>query len=655
MGQKVLLLNYNITYGERLGSAAQLGYTLYVKVNGTIVKMIANQAVVNSALFSGFPPACTGEYCFYEKSFEVPIDIHSFTEEAPAQVEVHFAGTTSDQSLQDGFMIMGGVHFNFRFVLFQTDYGFKPRDASDAASECQNSLNTPFCYPMFFTEFVPIDLTMPLLSPPYFDVEPTGKVRFRLKFPKAHLPGTSSNQGTGTDPDYTINPLMVSEPGEVSGGQELPYRTDIAPLQADGSYMVEAAPLGSKMLKVTSRDFGGRARLYAEAIYDDNGTEFAIPAEIVDAAYAPAPVPSCLTASTFKFATIPVDQDCDDIADSWEDEVGQIATADQDVEPGPGGPHVGDGYTAHDEYRGFHYIQRAPQAPPIVRWTRTDPNMAKNAFFWDESLYDIYKELGRTLAGANPNLVLLEVDGLQANAFVPRPASQSAPWVGVLAKNSIYPINPKSSFALVFHKQSLATSNWGESQVFKPIGIPILYDGLAIAGDEVSFAVPTGLGLAYLLAHEAGHQFGLSHNFRPECLPSCNFVVYPSVWTSSFGLGDYSLSPTSSAKVFARAKGYTHRNQTFLEDRPIAAFQGQTYYLPTVFPNPVANSASPPNLPNVYEFTFGVQIQPSQHLLRIEMHTPALMDWSFDPRYANDATWKAQPSDLVKICIHGAC
>jgi hypothetical protein len=60
-----------------------------------------------------------------------------------------------------------------------------------------------------------------------------------------------------------------------------------------------------------------------------------------------------------------------------------------DNEAGYNGTTVGDGYSVHDEYRGFHYIQDLvntgdPINPTgVVKWTSTDPGKMQDLYAFD--------------------------------------------------------------------------------------------------------------------------------------------------------------------------------------------------------------------------------------------------------------------------------
>ncbi len=142
---------------------------------------------------------------------------------------------------------------------------------------------------------------------------------------------------------------------------------------------------------VTSRDFGGVAELRATATVQ--GMTFDV--NVVDSSgnlvKAPTDSPMRLCGTDFAqhpYASLPVDQDCNGIADSWEGQYtnppGGHLDPNADNEPGytPTSPK-GDGWSVHDEYRGFHYVA---DDGATVKWTSTDPVSKFDVFFWDTSV-----------------------------------------------------------------------------------------------------------------------------------------------------------------------------------------------------------------------------------------------------------------------------
>ncbi len=666
IGQKVILLNYNLFYGDRLDQSSQITYSLFVKVNGSLVKMIASEVPVTSSMFSGTEASCTEApslpYCFYTKNFEVPIDVSSFTGNAPAQIQVFMGAQSSNPEYNDGFILNGGIYYNFRFALTQTNFSFQPRDARDSVSDCGNPLHTYNCYPEFKVGFVKIVNITPGSSPSYYPVEPYGKIRFRLKFQKPHLRGTSSNQGSGMEPDYLINPGLAPLEGQADGQQLFQFSptTPAQALQSDGSYVVETSPLGTVDLKVTSMDFGGRARLYAEAIFDNGGSEIVVAAEageIIDWLFTPADVPTCVADTVLKFATLPLDNDCDDIADSWEAEVGQITNSEDDAEPGPGGQHVGDGYTAHDEYRGFHYTrQPSPTAAVEVAWTRTEPKQEKDVFYWDASNFAIRKNIDSILGHQGPALKFREVSEDQSNSLFQ--SNVELPWIDPLAKNSKH-VSERQAFALVFVSRPLPVSNAliANSNGFRMIGLPVVYDVSRIASMAGNMGFSMEFLLAFVFGHEAGHQFGLFHPEREGCGKtfSCTYIPPPSPLTV-LQMNQYSINPSNNNQMYIKIRYYPDPNlasRTWPEHSPFIMFGGDAVE-GTSIPGFVQDTTG--NLEHVDLVTFP-SFYPLSNVtvVRVFEQINSLMDWTPSLKFVNPSSVKFTQDQAAGICVHGAC
>ncbi|MBZ5723594.1 MAG: hypothetical protein LAP87_01220 [Acidobacteriia bacterium] len=103
------------------------------------------------------------------------------------------------------------------------------------------------------------------------------------------------------------------------------------------------------------------------------------------------------------FASLPVDQDCNGIADGWEGQYTTppgghlLPTADEEPGYAPTSPK-GDGWSVHDEYRGFHYVA---DNGVTDHWTSTDPVNKFDIFFWDAG----FKHRGKSQNPADdPNI-----------------------------------------------------------------------------------------------------------------------------------------------------------------------------------------------------------------------------------------------------------
>ena len=229
--------------------------------------------------------------------------------------------------------------------------------------------------------------------------------------PATWLPGTSTNYTppntdlNGPDPDYVLE--TTTNPSLVVASDGLSAFTPIA-----------VDPTKPTSVVVTSHDFGGVAEFHATATVQavtPTGTTGPLTVDVTvsnglwsqDPVPAPSDSPTRLCGTDYAqhpFASLPVDQDCNGIADSWEDQYIALASAnsqscggpavthftgDEDIEysmPSPGAPDcaskVGDGYALRDEYRGFHEYNATTNA---VIWKDTDPVNVKDLFFYDQS------------------------------------------------------------------------------------------------------------------------------------------------------------------------------------------------------------------------------------------------------------------------------
>jgi len=291
------------------------------------------------------------------------------------------------------------------FSLTQTPAEFRPQDARDdgTAATCA-AYGENNCYVTFNAQLTaPFDCSRDAawdLNPVFqFTLEHTAKQ-------PAWLPGTSTNYtppGTdlslarnGPDPDYVFEPR--NNPGLAAEGLS---SGKIAPTNpATGDWPDEGQPPVAQAT-VTSRDYGGSANLRATVTVTsldlDGGTHVATfkPDTLFTPDYWKVlKPPAC--AGTGIFASLPVDQDCNGIADSWEQPyIAAANTASQAC----GGPAVtsflgtedlergytctspqGDGWSVHDEYRGFHYVADDGVTP---HWVSTDPVNKLDVFFWD--------------------------------------------------------------------------------------------------------------------------------------------------------------------------------------------------------------------------------------------------------------------------------
>jgi hypothetical protein len=353
----------------------------------------------------------------------------------------------------------------------------------------------------------------PLSTPPYTGID------FNLSLPAyqtAWLPGNSTNNGTDTDPDYVFCGLL-----------DQPQPVQLLALDQNGLHINMPAPGPTNQVNVCSHDYGGVAILRATVTIGGTPLE----ARIVGPNALSPPPPTCAGAG--QFASLPVDQDCDGIADSWEAPYKNTPgyNADADLDGGPGQP--GDGFTVRDEYRGFHYVtddwDETTQDPTKIRWIRTDPTK-KDVFFWDND-GTFTQALRAILAPTTQPIVYRRVSAAQAN---PQTAGQPVGGVNPLNKNSPT-VKTTFGFALDFYNGMASDeppTTIGMSSGNADNGKPIYINNPVIL--RWSAYVDPAMLRALTVAHEVGHVFGLCHYadllsyqpVPPATLANLNFYQY---------------------------------------------------------------------------------------------------------------------------------
>ncbi len=509
--------------------------------------------------------------------------------------------------------LMGfGLGGDARFTVQQTKRSFRPRDARDPAAECKN--NYADCYLTYETklEYESGGLIMPGRKPPALMSRGRTRVRamdyseeasstdlrasfsFELERPQdGWLQGTSTNySGTGDTKD---TPDYVFEQNTDANGN--PLNADLAAPSNGGLKITtngEVDALSGAEATVTSHDFGGAARLRvrgtiqgmtfdADVLDPDTGENVQPPSCAPDFARTP-------------FVSLPVDQDCNGVADSWEEKYLQGGhfpdlridpKAAVDVEKGLFTD--GDGFTAHDEYRGFHYVE---DDGTTVKWTDTDPVGKYDVFFWD-----VANDINCAAAGLGHNCLAIglrngilgpqtnalisyrRVNAGQANAKsgdVPGMLDNALLGVGKITKNSR---DASQAYALVYvdsnnlspyrvarcdahPPQKGAIGNAGG---FESDGTPIRisFSQVGACASEVSF--PPDVFLAQVTAHEGGHKFGLVHPTRVAA-----FTPFPQD-IQSLDLTNYTMNPYVSFPwdAFLRMLRYDYLNRDRVAERPM--------------------------------------------------------------------------------------
>jgi hypothetical protein len=254
---------------------------------------------------------------------------------------------------------------------YSKPYQFRPRDARDGAiADCADFPDD--CYPSFdlFTLF-----QNPAADGPPLDITATFKLTLPA-FRTGWLHGTSTNYGSDTDANDNDLPDYIFE---ASQNPTLP-----AP-SADGLTITTPPITGRHVpIVVTSHDYGGSANIQANIVVHYNGATYTypVPTAAPDTDQTNWTPPPC--AGNGWFIPLPLDTDCNNLPDWWEGQYtspkGGHLDPTADNEPGyaPDSPK-GDGWSVHNEYRGFHYI---PDDSSTPKWTSTDPVNKFDIFFW---------------------------------------------------------------------------------------------------------------------------------------------------------------------------------------------------------------------------------------------------------------------------------
>ena len=438
----------------------------------------------------------------------------------------------------------------FRFTMTPTASTFRPQDGRDTSVGCVGAQQGN-CYPTYAASssgFLQSPITFTLWLPNYA----AGR----------YLVGTSTNSGAdgATVPDYLFTQLNGINPGfnaPTAGGLSI---------QTSGA-------VDNATVTVSSQDFGGRALLAATSrLYPGGPT---ITADIFDPNSGAQPGQSmtiqgtCGPAGSPPYVNLPVDADCDGIADWWEDTYSKPQAGAQlppgctalsslghlpvncDMEPGPvpGTSPFGDGYSVHDEYRGFHYVSDDGMT---ILWKSTDPMNDLDVFFWDQS-NKFTIPLRQILDQQTPVFKFHRVTARQAHAK--DPGSDPTKGANALNANSIT-TSFQQGFAVVYARQGLGGrgqfATLGRTPNSTNDGSAILIDTGAVTAFSVNSRFPAATLLAQVVAHESGHHFGQRHPLSQTC---CNYVPLPAQ-LGSLTQDQFSLGANRSPNMYIRFSQY---------------------------------------------------------------------------------------------------
>jgi hypothetical protein len=655
----------------------------------------------------------------------------NLTKNAPVTLTVR--GSASGTGTSVAFN--GMFYSDTRFILTQTPDAFRPRDGRDSAANCttpdsQGLTHDGDCHPRYKVQLAtgpvsPQDLavlefrrpqslmwaglppSVAILNRISTRVKPrmnlgglgsawaiappptptlAASYTFELSLPSSlsgrkWLKGTSSNRGTDTenDPDYIFEPDR---------------NTTLAPPAAGGLTIATKADTTDPVyVTVSSRDFGGVAQLRATGTMGTLDRQ-TFDAEILDQAAANVvpplnnPITGGMCGADFArhpFASLPVDQDCNGIADSWEAKfVGpghNLCPYCDDEARGAGAAttalYKGDGYSAFDEYRGFH-VAGTGNTP--IAWTPTDPTK-QDLFYWDAAKVtapnnaDLWPHLPVIFGRETGSFMLLHrVRGDQAQARDPGDPTQ-----GVQALNKNSPFTPRG-FAIVYViDNKLSAGTLGNSGLdsdpansFRNTGkLPIRIGYKAIQDEakqirQTNASVYASVILEQVLAHETGHKLGREHRER-----TASQIAFDKNNIKNLTIGQFMQDPKNFDNPKAKqttiyvaetvyelttAAGFQQR-QTEEQEQVLAASTkggGPQAEIPNLtFSQTAFNGPSkPPQWPFQIQINYTKTVDQLRLLSQdgtIMCHTPRLDQ-------VNSTDWRFAPDDLSGLCLtSGGC
>ncbi len=656
-GRRFVAIRYVVTLAD--GDLAErpangtFGWTLSVTAGSQTLFSENLTIAANPRDTSLFPGAGTTRpgfpnTLFYTRSVERVIDVSGLTQTGPVNYRVNAAAqdlTPEGLLHADGLSADGFFHSDIRFTVNETPRSFVPVASTDSAAHCSPIDRN--CFPEYTARVV-------YQQAQFIEnrARIKGRIRFRLTT-ISDLPGISSNEGTGASADYTINPAL-----QVPNQYEPPVINPTAVTMRTLSNQLE-----SSTLIVSSLDYGGRARLIAEFLPGSGSGVFK--AEVEGAARADR-----------EYASLPVDEDGNWIADEWEKPFAQAAMVGDffpnpqyDEETGGAGVNTpagkrGDRFPAFDEYRGFHYMQGAALAH-----VRTDPALKQDVFFLD-STQDLRFEtaLNAILRLRTPFIEWRRVDNDRANLVVMADPSGGAL---ELNRNSRFQAaslpGPLRGHALVFYQKPAATqppiSCGGQLATAQGLSIfnpkvnrapAILFDAdeIKVCAGRNNNALPLATLEAVIVAHEAGHRLGLVHYSRRASYVNDIPASRPY---AQLRKSEFALDPSGPTKLYNRLNLY------FIDGGAAYVLGDRLDLLNFALAGNsvvarVGHPGSPPASARSWIFEQQMASPVPSTLIRIEEQQDLIMDWSprHNPALASPSQWvfsPARPDDLADICV----
>jgi len=363
-----------------------------------------------------------------------------------------------------------------------------------------------------------------------------GIIQFKLSEISGTTSSTIRNRGYSTNGCFnpTCDAALDNSPDFDFVLADQTSQVFAAPVHPDPvtARMATSNPTASATAVVSSRDFGGVATLSAEVAID----EMTIQAKVGQ------------DSST----SIPLDENGNGIADAWEDSNGgRSIPAGEDLEPGAPGSdnlHKGDGYSRHDEYRGF-----AVKAGGSLCHVRTDPRNKQDLFFWDQDAkfsgdLDLFRSLMPWIELREVTADLVELasgtsDQLDIHNRNRRGTNTGySLWLKNFDLGGQCLASPPKYSGTLGHAPDAPPAEG-------PDGRYIQLDDQMLSACSQLISFPTAVYRQIVVAHEIGHNLSLRH---PRNLLGFQSVSYASNFSQLATLqpGKYTYDPSPNAEFF---------------------------------------------------------------------------------------------------------
>ncbi len=287
----------------------------------------------------------------------------------------------------------------------------------------------------------------------------------------------------------------------------------------DGQTAVTLDDVNEAEIVVQARDFGARGKLSATAVVLAGGKEMEVRA--------------VLKRTGEHWVTLPLDENGNGIADSWEKAGGMWpCAADSDDDGDPEGKAPGDGLSAYEEYRGFFVKGRHGRLDPNRKdlFVHDPDGLAENAGFGQVTglaVHYIEPEEGRCAGTDDRARVVNFRSGFshlvdQHCLWIKKdtlPEPDPFNWGACEGPPEIGPPRTADRYVLVYADQIRAdlerTVRENRPEITNALGQRGLRPDAAWFEEQVAAAV------AMTAIHEACHGLGISHHYRSlrETLP----------------------------------------------------------------------------------------------------------------------------------------